>query len=120
MLGFTIIFMALGLFAGTLGSLLVRYKTALDIIAGAFVTLFGLSFLGLFEIPFFKGTSRKSAAEKSGFFTSLLFGMIFSVSWTPCIGAFLGSALMRPPSEDRRCRECLCCFATPPTEHSFL
>ena len=29
-----------------------------------------------------------------GFFSSILFGMVFSVGWTPCVGAFLGSALM--------------------------
>ena len=29
-----------------------------------------------------------------GFFSALLFGMIFSIGWTPCVGAFLGSALM--------------------------
>ena len=92
MLGFTSIFTALGLFAGTLGVLLLRYQTAVNLIGGFVVVLFGLSYLEVIHIPFFKG--MKSGPEIRGIVSSFLFGLIYSVSLTPCVGAFLGSALM--------------------------
>ena len=91
--GFTLVFVAMGALAGTVGSFLIRYQTAVNIASGLIVILFGLSFLGLFELPFFKGLGMKKP-EQTGFFSSLLFGMVFSVGWTPCVGAFLGSALL--------------------------
>ncbi len=91
--GFTLVFVAMGALAGTVGAFLTRYQTAVNIVSGLIVILFGLSFMGLFEIPFFKGMGTKKP-EQAGFFSSVLFGMVFSVGWTPCVGAFLGSALM--------------------------
>jgi len=91
--GFTLVFVVMGALAGTVGAFLTRYQTAVNIVSGIIVILFGLSFMGLFEIPLFKGMGGKRP-EGSGFFSSLLFGMVFSVGWTPCVGAFLGSALM--------------------------
>ena len=90
--GFTLVFVAMGALAGTVGAFLTQYQTAVNIVSGIVVVLFGLSFLGLFEIPLFKGMGKRP--EGSGFFASLLFGIVFSVGWTPCVGAFLGSALM--------------------------
>ena len=57
------------------------------------VIFFGLNFLGIFKLNIFKG-SKFSGTKKLGFFSSLLFGIVFSIGWTPCVGAFLGSALM--------------------------
>ena len=91
-LGFTVVFGALGLFAGTLGSFLAKYQTAVNIVTGVAVILFGLSYLDVFNLPFFKGMSGFKKTE--GAFGAFLFGMIYSVSLTPCVGAFLGSALM--------------------------
>lgn len=91
-LGFTVVFTALGLFAGTLGSALGRYQTALNIVCGIIVIIFGLSYLEVIHIPFFKGMQRIS--EINGLLSAFLFGLIYSVSLTPCVGAFLGSALM--------------------------
>ena len=89
--GFTLVFCLLGLFAGTLGQFLVRYRTALDIVAGAIVVVFGLSYLDVIRLPFFKGMT---AGRKVGsVFSAVLFGVVYSVSLTPCVGAFLGSAL---------------------------
>lgn len=93
-LGFTVVFVAMGALAGTVGSMLKEHQTAVNIISGMVVIFFGLSFMGLFRLSFFKGTSRLAAINDLGFFSSFLFGMIFSIGWTPCIGAFLGSALM--------------------------
>ena len=93
-LGFTAVFMAMGALAGTLGGLLRRYQTVVNIVCGLVVILFGLSFLGVLKLNVFRGQSRAVKNEGGGFFSSLLFGMVFSVGWTPCVGAFLGSALM--------------------------
>ena len=91
-LGFTAVFTALGLFAGTLGTFLARYQTMVNIVGGVIVILFGLSYLEVIRLPFFKG--MKGGKEIGGVFSAFLFGMIYSVSLTPCVGAFLGSALM--------------------------
>ena len=91
--GFTLIFVALGALAGTLGSFLRQYQTVVNIVSGLVVIVFGLSFLGVFRLNIFKGRQHTMNTEKMGFFSAVLFGMIFSVGWTPCVGAFLGSAL---------------------------
>lgn len=92
--GFTLIFVALGALAGTLGSFLRQHQTAVNIISGLIVVIFGLSFLGVFKLNIFKGSRHSMDTQKMGFFSAVLFGMIFSIGWTPCVGAFLGSALI--------------------------
>ena len=92
--GFTLVFVALGALAGTVGSFLREYQTAVNLVTGLIVIFFGLNFLGVFKLELFKGSSRSVNTQNMNFFTALLFGMIFSVGWTPCVGAFLGSALM--------------------------
>ena len=92
-LGFTVVFVAMGALAGTLGGLLRQYQTAVNIVSGAVVVLFGLSYLGVIRLNLFKGSNRALTGEL-GFFSAVVFGMIFSLGWTPCVGAFLGSALM--------------------------
>ena len=91
-LGFTLVFVAMGALAGTVGSFLTRHQQAVNIVSGIIVIILGLSFLGLFRIPLFQG--RLKLPQQTGFFASLLFGIVFSVGWTPCVGVFLGSALM--------------------------
>lgn len=91
-LGFTVVFSALGLFAGTVGALLVRYRIALNAVSGLIVILLGLSYLDVIRLPLFKG--MQTQRKVSGLVSAFVFGVIYSVSLTPCIGAFLGSALM--------------------------
>lgn len=94
-LGFTVVFVAMGAFAGVLGRLMREYMIALNIITGLTVIVFGLNFTGVLKIGFLNFTVRKNAKVRDlGFFSSLLFGLVFSIGWTPCVGAFLGSALM--------------------------
>jgi cytochrome c-type biogenesis protein len=94
-LGFSIVFISMGAFAGTLGRLLVEYATIVNLVAGVIVVLFGFSFLGWIRLPFLNlGNASSKVRAPAGFFSTLLFGIVFSVSWTPCIGTFLGSALM--------------------------
>ncbi|HHU84692.1 MAG TPA: cytochrome c biogenesis protein CcdA [Clostridiales bacterium] len=92
--GFTVIFVTLGALAGTVGSFLREYQTAVNIVSGLIVIFFGLNFLGVFKLNIFKGGNRSVNTDKMGFFSAFLFGVIFSIGWTPCVGAFLGSALM--------------------------
>ena len=92
--GFTLMFMAMGALAGTVGSFLRQYETAVNIVSGLAVIFFGLSFLGVFKLKLFQGTRYSVDAKNMGFFPALVFGVVFSVGWTPCVGAFLGSALM--------------------------
>lgn len=92
--GFTAVFIILSVLAGTVGSFLREYQTAVNIVSGLIVVLFGLNFLGVFKLKLFRGSSRSVNTDSMGFFSSLLFGVIFSIGWTPCVGAFLGSALM--------------------------
>ncbi len=93
-LGFTLVFMILGALAGTVGSFLIKYETAVNIVCGLAVVFFGLNYLGVFKLNLFRGTRRTMDTSDLGFFSAILFGMIFSIGWTPCVGAFLGSALM--------------------------
>lgn len=90
--GFTLLFTLLGVFAGSIGAFFTKYQTAVNIICGLIIIYFGLSYLNIVHISFFKGINRKM--EVNGLFSAFLFGMIYSVSLTPCVGAFLGSALM--------------------------
>lgn len=92
-LGFTVIFVLLGALAGSFGKFLEEYSIIVNIITGLIVIFFGLNFLGVFKLNIFKG-SNNAKTENLGFFSSTLFGMAFSIGWTPCVGAFLGSALM--------------------------
>lgn len=94
-LGFTLVFILLGAFAGTVGRFLKEHTALLNVISGSIVILFGLNFLGVIKIGFLnKVRSGEIKTKDLGFFHSILFGSVFSVSWTPCVGAFLGSALM--------------------------
>ena len=92
--GFTVVFIAMGALAGTIGSFFIKYQTVVNIVSGLIVILFGLNFLGVFKWNLFKGNMREVNTDNMNFFSAALFGIIFSIGWTPCVGAFLGSALM--------------------------
>lgn len=91
-LGFTLVFIAMGALAGTVGSFFKGHQTLVNLVSGIVVIFFGLHFLGILKLNLFRGMN--TSIQGLGFFSSLLFGIIFSVGWTPCVGAFLGSALM--------------------------
>lgn len=90
--GFTIVFCLMGLFAGTVGRFLIRYQTVLNIVTGCIVIFLGLVFMNVIPLPLFRGI--RTRWKVTGLFSAFVFGLIFSVSLTPCVGAFLGSALM--------------------------
>ena len=99
-LGFTAVFVAMGALAGSLGAFLREYKTWVDLVGGLIVIAFGLNYLGVLKLSFFKGFGGAVRSDM-GFFSALIFGIVFSVGWTPCVGAFLGSALMLASQQGR-------------------
>jgi len=96
MVGFTAVFVSLGVFAGSLGAALAAHRTAVNVVCGVLVIVFGLGYLGVFRLPF---TGMKSGRTPTSVISAFLFGLIYSVSLTPCVGAFLGAALMLAASE---------------------
>lgn len=92
--GFTVVFMAMGALAGTVGTFLTAHQRAVELVSGILVILFGLNYLGLFRWNLFHGGSRVMDTRNMTVFSAFLFGVIFSLGWTPCVGAFLGSALL--------------------------
>ncbi len=93
--GFSIIFILLGIFAGTFGNLVHKYSSYINIVLGIFLIIIGLNYAGIVFIKFLNKTKEIKQKENNlTFITSVLFGMIFSLSWTPCVGAFLSSALI--------------------------
>ena len=88
--GFTSVYCLLGLLFGSIGSAVAGHSAA-NVICGALVIIFGLSYLEVIRLPFFKGSTK--AVKVNGIISAFLFGIAFSVSLTPCVGVFLGSAL---------------------------
>lgn len=93
-LGFTIVFVTLGAFAGTLGAIIHEHAQLFNIFAGALVVLFGLNFIGVINLGFAHKASNFKFENKASFWGSILFGIVFAISWSPCVGSFFGSALM--------------------------
>jgi len=96
-IGFSVVFTILGAFAGLVGGFLSRYATIVNLVAGLIVVLFGLNYLGILNIKLLNHARVGGDVSKpvTGFFSAIIFGVIFAVMWTPCAGAFLGSALMK-------------------------
>lgn len=93
-LGFTLVFVTMGAFAGTIGSFLRSKQKIVDIIAGLIIIAFGLDFMELLPFAIFKGGQSQRSVGELNVWSSFLFGLVFSIGWTPCVGVFLGSALI--------------------------
>lgn len=93
--GFTFVFVLLGAFAGTLGQFVMRNGTAFNLVSGTIIILFGLNYIGILKLPEL-GLTKNFSVNTNNLnpLKSMLFGIVFSISWTPCISAFLGSALV--------------------------
>lgn len=93
-LGFTIIFLALGATATTLGRLLGYNREWVGRIGGILVIVLGLYLLGIFNIGLFSKERRLHVANKPlGYLGTVFVGMAFAAGWTPCIGPILGAVL---------------------------
>ncbi|MBQ9315115.1 MAG: cytochrome c biogenesis protein CcdA [Clostridia bacterium] len=99
-IGFTIVFILLSIFASTFGKFVGEYSKYIKILFGTLVIILGLNYIGIFKIKFLNRTNQvKANAKDLNFIKSILFGIMFSISWTPCIGTFLSSALMLVANE---------------------
>lgn len=93
-LGFSMIFIALGASASALGSLLRSNRQILMIGGGILVILFGLVMLGVIRLPWLMRDTRMQAQhDASTPWGAVLLGMAFAAGWTPCIGPVLGGIL---------------------------
>ena len=93
--GFSIVFILMGVLASTFGKFIHEYSNYVNIIFGIFLIIIGLNYMGVIFVKFLNKTKGMKQDNKNlTFITSVLFGIIFSLSWTPCVGAFLSSALI--------------------------
>ena len=93
-LGFSLVFLALGATATTLGRLLGYNREWVGRIGGVLVIVLGLYLLGVFNVGFFSVERRLHIANKPlGYLGTVVVGMAFAAGWTPCIGPILGAVL---------------------------
>lgn len=93
-LGFSLIFLALGATATTLGRMLGYNREWVGRIGGGLVIVLGLYLLGAFNIGWFSRERRLHIADKPlGYLGTVFVGMAFAAGWTPCIGPILGAVL---------------------------
>ncbi len=94
-LGFTLVFLILSIFASSLGMIISENIRYIKIIFGIIIIFLGLNYMEAINIKFLNKTKVIDADKKNlNFLKAILFGAIFSISWTPCIGTFLSSALL--------------------------
>jgi len=94
-LGFSVVFVFLGVAASFAGGLLYDLRYWLGKIGGVVVAIFGLHMIGVFHIPFLAYDTRVQQAPdpKWGYLSSAMMGVFFSAGWSPCVGPVLGSIL---------------------------
>ena len=94
--GFSLVFVALGSTAAGLGVVLMRYTDWIQIIGGLFIMVFALSFMGVFQLAFLEKDHRIKLPkwiDRLGYLRAFFVGMVFATAWTPCVGAVLGAIL---------------------------
>jgi cytochrome c-type biogenesis protein len=95
-LGFSIVFVALGIAAGGIGHAVHSAGTLVQVAGGVLMVAFGLVLAGILRIPGFERSFRPETPERMrrlGLGAALPFGIVFGIGWTPCVGPFLGTAL---------------------------
>lgn len=94
-LGFSVVFITLGVATSAFGRLLFDLRGILEKIGGIVVIIFGLHMIGIFRIPFLEYDTRvqKLPDQKWGYLSSALMGVFFSAGWAPCVGPVLGAIL---------------------------
>ena len=93
-LGFSLVFIALGASATAIGKFLFAKLPLLSKIAGVILVVFGLHTMGVFRLAFLETEKRVHAQRKpAGPLGAMLVGVAFAFGWTPCIGPILGGIL---------------------------
>lgn len=94
-LGFSVVFILLGVATSALGVLLFNMREVLAKVGGVVVIIFGLHMTGILRIPFLDYDLRsQSTPDRSrGYLASALMGVFFSAGWSPCVGPVLGAIL---------------------------
>jgi cytochrome c-type biogenesis protein len=92
-LGFTVVFVALGASATLLGSFLGGNRDVFSRIGGLFIILLGLVYIGAIKVPFLYREARFHPTPKAGIWGSALLGGTFAFGWSPCIGVTMAAAL---------------------------
>lgn len=99
--GFTCVFVALGATASAFGQVVREWSSLLGMLAGGFIILMGLHFLGVFRIALFYREARFNSCQiRSGLGGAFLLGLAFAFGWTPCIGPVLATILSVAGSRD--------------------
>jgi cytochrome c-type biogenesis protein len=94
-LGFSVVFITLGVASSAFGRLLFDLRFILAKVGGIVVIIFGLHMIGVFRIPFLEYDTRvqQMPDRKWGYLSSALMGVFFSAGWAPCVGPVLGAIL---------------------------
>ncbi len=94
-LGFSVVFVLLGVAVSTLGGIMYDLRTWIAKIGGVVVVIFGIHMTGIFRIPFLEYDLRLQASpdRSRGYLASALMGIFFSAGWSPCVGPVLGTIL---------------------------
>ena len=94
-LGFSFVFVALGISSSLIGNFLSHYQAYIIRIGGAILIVLGLFYLDILKIPFFNRQYMLELKQKPiGLFGSFIVGITFSLGWTPCVGPALSSILI--------------------------
>ncbi len=98
--GFTLVFLALGATATVLGRVLLSERVWIARVGGLLVILFGLYLLGVFQFGAFARERRVHITDKPlGYLGTVVVGIAFGAGWTPCIGPILGGILTYTASQ---------------------
>lgn len=98
-LGFSIIFYALGAAAGLIAELFVQWKDLIRQIAGIVIVVMGLALLGIFRPQVFMREWKPKLAKRAGYLGSFIIGIGFAAGWSPCIGPILSSIITLSTTE---------------------
>ena len=94
-LGFSTVFISLGVFSSQLGGLISANKTFLLRIAGIFIILFGIVVMEVVKVPLLEKERRIPLQQEGGnLLGAYILGLAFGLGWTPCVGPILGSILL--------------------------
>ncbi len=94
-LGFSFVFVTLGVFSSALGGWLIDIQVWLGRVGGLIVIVFGLHMIGILRIPFLEMDGRFQMEQNGNYSlaSSFLMGIFFSAGWSPCVGPVLGAIL---------------------------